>query len=99
MDNGAITRNHSGMVLVSFNKNGALAQTCCNISKIFHLIFLGLANPVSRGGRKSKKEKKSLKPEKTPEPENEDWMKEEKFDADIHLDLNYSKHLTKNANK
>ena len=60
---------------------------------------VGLANPVSRGGRKSKKKRgdeKSAVP--SPEPPVE-WIKEEKFDPDVHLDGNYKKHIGKHANK
>lgn len=58
----------------------------------------GLASPVSRGGRKSKKNKEGI-PEPVEEVSNDDWMKEEKFDAEIHLDGNYKKHLLKHSNK
>jgi chromodomain-helicase-DNA-binding protein 7 len=56
----------------------------------------GLANPVSRGGRKSKKKDKPLRPEKN---EYEDWMKDDKFETELHLDPAFIKHLSKNSNK
>lgn len=50
---------------------------------------------MSRGGRKSKKEKKIDEEEIT----SDDWIKDEKYDTESHLDMMYKKHLLKHSNK
>jgi len=63
----------------------------------------GLANPVSRGGRKRKKRGEPADPKEEEVVsigiEDMDWMKDSKFEIDAHLDPSYLKHLTKHANK
>jgi len=58
----------------------------------------GLANPVSRGGRKSKKKDKMTKAESTPEAED-NWMKDERYDPELHLDPASLRRVAKNANR
>jgi chromodomain-helicase-DNA-binding protein 7 len=60
----------------------------------------GLANPVSRGGRKSKKKDKMSKAESPPESVTLDnWMKEERYDPEAHLDPASLRRVAKNANR
>lgn len=56
----------------------------------------GLASPVSRGGRKSKKKEREQEDE---EITSDEWLKDDKYDAESHLDMMYKKHLLKHSNK
>lgn len=69
-------------------------------SKLNAALFLtvGLASPVSRGGRKSKKKERD-EIDEIDEIISDDWTKDEKFDSENHLDIMYKKHLLKHSNK
>ena len=62
----------------------------------------GLENPVSRGSRRNKNKAKDVAVVKMEVPSPaavEEWINNERYDPDVHLDDNYKKHIEKHANK
>ena len=62
----------------------------------------GLATPIQRGGRKSKKESKRASkgtPAPAPLVEGAEWTRDEKYDPEQNLDPGYRRHVTRHANK
>lgn len=62
----------------------------------------GLAAPIQRGGRKTKKEsKRASKSATAPAPlvEGAEWTRDEKYDPEQFLDSGYRRHVTRHANK
>ena len=62
----------------------------------------GLATPIQRGGRKSKKESKRASkgtPAPAPLVEGAEWTRDEKYDPEQNLDSGYRRHVTRHANK